>query len=234
MRALFLIPGESSRQLQAFAAVAAVAEQLGAEVQVVCPPAATAPLEPAPGRGARPPLPLRSSHPGRLGQPAGHGARTRLPGLHQPGQRPPGGPDAVDEPHPHPGGHPPASPPPTTVQPEARNGWGAQAWQAFPAADRRAAQRRRLPPQPGQSRPGCRRGRAARRRRPPAAAGSGRRPGRLASRPVAGPARAHPPAVAGPAHPDGAARRPARASRPPGWPRPTWCWPATPAASSWP
>lgn len=42
MRALFLIPGESSRQLQAFAAVAAVAEQLGAEVQVVCPPAATA------------------------------------------------------------------------------------------------------------------------------------------------------------------------------------------------
>jgi ADP-heptose:LPS heptosyltransferase len=42
MRALFLIPGESSRQLQAFAAVAAVAEQLGAEAQVVCPPAATA------------------------------------------------------------------------------------------------------------------------------------------------------------------------------------------------
>ena len=42
MRALFLIPGESSRQLQAFAAVAAVADQLGAEVQVVCPPAATA------------------------------------------------------------------------------------------------------------------------------------------------------------------------------------------------
>lgn len=39
MRALFLIPGDSSRQLQAFAAVAAVAEQLGAEVQVVCPPA---------------------------------------------------------------------------------------------------------------------------------------------------------------------------------------------------
>jgi ADP-heptose:LPS heptosyltransferase len=49
MRALFLIPGESSRQLQAFPAVAAVAEQLGAEVQVVCPPAATAlwPLHPA-------------------------------------------------------------------------------------------------------------------------------------------------------------------------------------------
>jgi ADP-heptose:LPS heptosyltransferase len=42
MRALFLIPGESSRQLQAFPAVAAVAEQLGAQVQVVCPPAATA------------------------------------------------------------------------------------------------------------------------------------------------------------------------------------------------
>jgi ADP-heptose:LPS heptosyltransferase len=40
MRALFLIPGESSQQLQAFAAVAAVAEQLGATVQVVCPPAA--------------------------------------------------------------------------------------------------------------------------------------------------------------------------------------------------
>jgi len=42
MRALFLIPGESSRQLQAFAAVAAVAEQLRAEVQVVCPPTTTA------------------------------------------------------------------------------------------------------------------------------------------------------------------------------------------------
>jgi ADP-heptose:LPS heptosyltransferase len=42
MRALFLIPGESSRQLQAFAAAAAVADQLGARVQVVCPPAATA------------------------------------------------------------------------------------------------------------------------------------------------------------------------------------------------
>ena len=42
MRALFLIPGESSRQLQAFAAVAAVADQLGAEVQVVCPPAVMA------------------------------------------------------------------------------------------------------------------------------------------------------------------------------------------------
>lgn len=40
MRALFLIPGEGSLQLQAFAAVAAVAEQLGARVQVVCPPAA--------------------------------------------------------------------------------------------------------------------------------------------------------------------------------------------------
>jgi len=42
MRALFLIPGESSLQLQAFAAVAAVAEQVRAEVQVVCPPATTA------------------------------------------------------------------------------------------------------------------------------------------------------------------------------------------------
>lgn len=37
MRALFLIPGESSRQLQAFPAVAAVAGQLKAEVQVACP-----------------------------------------------------------------------------------------------------------------------------------------------------------------------------------------------------
>jgi ADP-heptose:LPS heptosyltransferase len=37
MRALFLIPGESSRQLQAFPAVAAVAGQLNAEVQVACP-----------------------------------------------------------------------------------------------------------------------------------------------------------------------------------------------------
>jgi ADP-heptose:LPS heptosyltransferase len=42
MRALFLIPGEGSRQLHAFAAVAAVADQLGARVQVVCPPAAVA------------------------------------------------------------------------------------------------------------------------------------------------------------------------------------------------
>lgn len=41
MRALFLIPGESSRQLQAFPAVAAVAEQLRAEVQVVCPASCT-------------------------------------------------------------------------------------------------------------------------------------------------------------------------------------------------
>lgn len=40
MRALFLIPGGSSQQLQSFAAVAAVAEQLKAEVQVVCPVAA--------------------------------------------------------------------------------------------------------------------------------------------------------------------------------------------------
>jgi ADP-heptose:LPS heptosyltransferase len=43
MRALFLIPGDASRQLQAFAAVAAVAEQLRAEAQVVCP-AGAAPL----------------------------------------------------------------------------------------------------------------------------------------------------------------------------------------------
>jgi ADP-heptose:LPS heptosyltransferase len=42
MRALLLIPGESSQQLQAFAAVAAVADQLKAQVQVVCPPACTA------------------------------------------------------------------------------------------------------------------------------------------------------------------------------------------------
>jgi ADP-heptose:LPS heptosyltransferase len=39
MRALFLIPGDSSRQLQAFPAVGAVASQLQAEVQIVCPPA---------------------------------------------------------------------------------------------------------------------------------------------------------------------------------------------------
>lgn len=43
MRALFLIPGGSSQQLQAFAAVDAVSQQLQADVQVVCPPA-TAPL----------------------------------------------------------------------------------------------------------------------------------------------------------------------------------------------
>ena len=40
MRALFLSPGGSGQQLQGFAAVAAVAEQLRADVQVVCPPAA--------------------------------------------------------------------------------------------------------------------------------------------------------------------------------------------------
>ena len=40
MRALFLIPGGSSQQLQSFAAVAAVADQLHAEVHVVCPVAA--------------------------------------------------------------------------------------------------------------------------------------------------------------------------------------------------
>jgi hypothetical protein len=49
MRALFLIPGGRSQQLQSFAAVAAVADQLGAEVQVVCPLAA---------------VPLWSLHPG--------------------------------------------------------------------------------------------------------------------------------------------------------------------------
>lgn len=43
MRALFLIPGGSSQQLQAFAAVDAVAQQLKAQVQVVCT-TATAPL----------------------------------------------------------------------------------------------------------------------------------------------------------------------------------------------
>jgi len=42
MRALFLNPGDASRQLQAFAAVAAVADQLQAEVQVVCPASTTA------------------------------------------------------------------------------------------------------------------------------------------------------------------------------------------------
>lgn len=40
MRALFLIPGGSSQQLQSFAAVAAVADQLHADIQVVCPLAA--------------------------------------------------------------------------------------------------------------------------------------------------------------------------------------------------
>ena len=52
MRALFLIPGGSSQQLQSFAAVAAVAEQLKAEVQVVCPVAAVPlwSLHPAVGR----------------------------------------------------------------------------------------------------------------------------------------------------------------------------------------
>jgi len=42
MRALFLIPGTAARQLQLFPAVAAVAEQLGAQVQVVCAPRLTA------------------------------------------------------------------------------------------------------------------------------------------------------------------------------------------------
>jgi ADP-heptose:LPS heptosyltransferase len=42
MRALFLIPGTAARQLQLFPAVAAVAEQLQAQVQVVCPPAVAA------------------------------------------------------------------------------------------------------------------------------------------------------------------------------------------------
>lgn len=41
MRALFLIPGTAARQLQLFAAVAAVAEQLAAQVQVVCAPKLT-------------------------------------------------------------------------------------------------------------------------------------------------------------------------------------------------
>ncbi|MFZ9229678.1 MAG: glycosyltransferase family 9 protein [Prochlorococcaceae cyanobacterium] len=36
MRALFLIPGDAARQLQAMPAVAAVAQQLSAQVQVVC------------------------------------------------------------------------------------------------------------------------------------------------------------------------------------------------------
>jgi hypothetical protein len=42
MRALFLIPGTAARQLQLFPAVAAVADQLRAQVQVVCPPPVTA------------------------------------------------------------------------------------------------------------------------------------------------------------------------------------------------
>lgn len=42
MRALFLIPGDAVRQLQAMPAVAAVADQLKATVQVVCAPALAA------------------------------------------------------------------------------------------------------------------------------------------------------------------------------------------------
>jgi len=40
MRALFLIPGDAVRQLQALPAVAAVADKLSAQVQVVCAPSA--------------------------------------------------------------------------------------------------------------------------------------------------------------------------------------------------
>jgi len=40
MRALFLVPGDALRQLQVLPAVAAVAEQLKAQLQVVCAPAA--------------------------------------------------------------------------------------------------------------------------------------------------------------------------------------------------
>jgi ADP-heptose:LPS heptosyltransferase len=40
MRALFLIPGDETRQLQALPAVAAVADQLHFAIQVACPPAA--------------------------------------------------------------------------------------------------------------------------------------------------------------------------------------------------
>lgn len=42
MRVLFLIPGSSASQLQAFPAVAAVADQLQAQVQVLCPTASAA------------------------------------------------------------------------------------------------------------------------------------------------------------------------------------------------
>ena len=42
MRALFLIPGTAARQLQIFPAVAAVGDQLHAQVQVACPPEAAA------------------------------------------------------------------------------------------------------------------------------------------------------------------------------------------------
>ncbi|MEB3306679.1 MAG: lipopolysaccharide heptosyltransferase family protein [Cyanobacteriota bacterium] len=38
MRALFLSPGTAARQLQLFPAVAALTEQLGAQVQICCPP----------------------------------------------------------------------------------------------------------------------------------------------------------------------------------------------------
>ena len=43
MRALFLVPGDETRQLQALPAVAAVADQLGFSLQVACP-AGTAPV----------------------------------------------------------------------------------------------------------------------------------------------------------------------------------------------
>jgi hypothetical protein len=37
MRALFLIPGDAARQLQTLPAVAATAQQLKFQIQVVCP-----------------------------------------------------------------------------------------------------------------------------------------------------------------------------------------------------
>ncbi|QVL52195.1 MAG: lipopolysaccharide heptosyltransferase family protein [Cyanobium sp. M30B3] len=129
MRALFLIPGDSSRQLQAFAAVAAVADQLDAEVQVVCAPTCTAlwGLHPAGVRAL--PFPFGAATLadwanllGSVREPdfqvcinraSGRQVDLMLAMSHIPTRVAAAGFSATD-----------------TVQPEA-SGWGAQAWQAF-------------------------------------------------------------------------------------------------------
>jgi ADP-heptose:LPS heptosyltransferase len=129
MRALFLIPGESSRQLQAFAAVAAVAEQLGAEVQVVCPPGATALWTLHPARVRAIPFPFAAATLadwanllGSVREPdfqlcinraSGRQVDLMLSMSHIPTRVAAGGFSATD-----------------TVQP-APGGWEAQAWEAF-------------------------------------------------------------------------------------------------------